>query len=249
MQIRLEYRNLFYKTDLSHALDISIAVEAGEGHVRAWYLGPARIEPVRMGDWVGEVRSGAAVNFRDVYFNPHGHGTHTETLGHISAEDVSVRRHFRDFFCFAHVVSVLPLRVEADALITLEALRRACPQPAEALVLRTLPNSTGKQTQNYSNTNPAYLAEEAALWLREQGVKHLLIDTPSVDREEDGGKLLAHHAFWNYPQAPRTGATITELVFVPDEISDGLYFMNLQVAAFENDAAPSRPLLFALEED
>jgi hypothetical protein len=73
-----------------------------------------------------------------------------------------------------------------------------------------------------------------------------MIDLPSVDREEDGEKLLAHHAFWNYPQATRLDATITELVFVDDKIKDGFYFMNLQVAPFVNDAAPSRPLLFEL---
>jgi hypothetical protein len=41
--------------------------------------------------------------------------------------------------------------------------------------------------------------------------------------------------------------TITELAFVPDDVKDGLYLLNLQVAPFDNDAAPSRPLLFRLE--
>jgi hypothetical protein len=42
--------------------------------------------------------------------------------------------------------------------------------------------------------------------------------------------------------------TITELIFVPNTAMDGLYLLNLQVAAFENDAAPSRPVIFALRE-
>ena len=78
------------------------------------------------------------------------------------------------------------------------------------------------------------------------GVKHWLCDVPSVDREDDGGHLLAHHAWWHYPEAPRTDATITELIFVPDEAADGLYLLNLQVAPIESDAAPSRPLIFPL---
>jgi kynurenine formamidase len=41
------------------------------------------------------------------------------------------------------------------------------------------------------------LAEDAALFLHESGIKHLLIDLPSVDKEKDEGKLLAHKAFWN----------------------------------------------------
>ena len=109
-----------------------------------------------------------------------------------------------------------------------------------------MPNEGNKLSKNYSSSNPPYLEEAAATWLGEQGVRHLMIDLPSVDREEDGEKLLAHHAFWNYPQATRLDATITELVFVDDKIKDGFYFMNLQVAPFVNDAAPSRPLLFEL---
>ena len=49
----------------------------------------------------------------------------------------------------------------------------------------------------YSNTNPPYLLDAAANYLKEKGIKHLLIDLPSVDKEKDNGKLLAHNAFWN----------------------------------------------------
>jgi hypothetical protein len=90
------------------------------------------------------------------------------------------------------------------------------------------------------------LHHEAASWICENNIKHLLLDLPSVDREEDGGKLLAHHAFWNYPAAPRKDATITEMIYVREEIKDGLYLLNLQTAPFENDATPSRPVVFGL---
>lgn len=30
----------------------------------------------------------------------------------------------------------------------------------------------------------------------QKGFKHILVDFPSVDREEDEGRLLAHRAFW-----------------------------------------------------
>ena len=86
--------------------------------------------------------------------------------------------------------------------------------------------------------------EAQLLW--EKGFNHVLLDTPSVDKEQDGGKLLAHHAFWQYPENTNTFRTITELVFINEEIKDGIYLLNLQVAAFENDAAPSRPVLFQL---
>ena len=75
---------------------------------------------------------------------------------------------------------------------------------------------------------------------------------PSVDKEHDEGKLVAHKAFWNVtdvtnlnPDA-RINATITELIFVANEVTDGSYLLNLQIAAFENDASPSKPILYVI---
>jgi hypothetical protein len=39
-------------------------------------------------------------------------------------------------------------------------------------------------------------------------------------------------------------ATITEFIFVPNTVLDGTYFLNLQIAPFENDATPSKPILY-----
>ncbi|MCB0755612.1 MAG: cyclase family protein, partial [Flavobacteriales bacterium] len=78
------------------------------------------------------------------------------------------------------------------------------------------------------------------------GCKHLVLDIPSIDRESDEGKLLGHRAFWNYPVSTRKDCTVTELAYIPSSVADGLYLLNLQVAPFENDAAPSRPLIFPL---
>ena len=101
---------------------------------------------------------------------------------------------------------------------------------------------------NYSSSNPPYIEAASAAWMREQNIKHLLLDLPSVDREEDGGALAAHKAFWNYPENPRMDATITELIYAPDSIPDGYYLLNLQIAPFENDASPSRPVLYQIEK-
>jgi kynurenine formamidase len=125
-------------------------------------------------------------------------------------------------------------------------------QKSEALIIRTLPNLETKKSKNYSKTNPPYLSEEAAIFIREIGIQHLLIDLPSVDREEDEGKLLAHKAFWNVKDVTnlnedaRMNCTITEMIYVEDEIQDGNYMLNLQIASFENDASPSKPILYKL---
>jgi hypothetical protein len=90
------------------------------------------------------------------------------------------------------------------------------------------------------------MEHQAVEYLVGQGISHLLIDLPSVDREEDGGRLLSHKAFWNYPEHPQTHRTITELVYVPNSIKDGSYLLNLQIASFEIDVSPSKPVLYEI---
>jgi len=234
--------------DLTKGVDISIPFRTDPNATSAWYVGPIRIEPVRIGDWVGSVKAGSSVNFQDVTFNPHGNGTHTECVGHIAQEIHSVNQHLKRWFFECRLITVSPQQKGEDKVIMLEDIKTTlvndCP---EAIIIRTLPNSNQKLHLNYSNTNPTYLEASAAEWLRDQGVEHLLIDLPSVDREEDGGALAAHKAFWNYPTAPRMQATITELVYVPSQIEDGHYLLNLQVAPIENDASPSRPVLYSVD--
>ncbi|RME98682.1 MAG: cyclase family protein, partial [Bacteroidetes bacterium] len=120
------------------------------------------------------------------------------------------------------------------------------PGETQAVIIRTMPNDTAKRTRQYSGTNPPYLAEAAAQLLVDYGVDHLLLDLPSVDREQDEGKLAAHRAFWQYPYAIRETATITELCYVPDHLVDGLYLLNLQTSPILLDASPSKPVLYPL---
>jgi arylformamidase len=247
MKINLEFNDLAFTADLGLPLDISIPLRARPDNVSAWYVKPPRIEPVVMGDWVGDVKRGGAVNFRDVYINPHGHGTHTECVGHISKEDYSLNHCLKQFMFFAEVITVDPEIKDDDRIITKAQVERAVKHKgAEAIIIRTLPNSDEKLSHQYSSTNPPYLHMDAAGWLVEQGIKHLLIDQPSVDREQDNGALSSHHAFWKYPHKTRTDCTISELIYVPDSIADGFYLLNIQITALENDASPSKPVLYKL---
>jgi arylformamidase len=241
----IQIKNQKYTVDLSKPLDISIPLEASGKNLSAWYLDKPTIEPVEMNDWMGSVKTGASVNFNNISFNPHAHGTHTECVGHISEEFHSVNKSLKRFFFFAEVISVTPDKKDKDEVILASELKiLLADKHPEALVIRTLPNSTTKKTKQYSNTNWPYLEAAAAEYIRELGVSHLLIDLPSVDKEKDNGKLLAHKAFWNFPDATRLDATITEFIYVPDHIEDGSYLLNLQIAPFENDATPSKPILY-----
>ena len=87
---------------------------------------------------------------------------------------------------------------------------------------------------------------------RGTGLSDRVVDLPSLDRGDDPA-LTAHRIFWGLPpgatraaQAARPAATVTELAFIDDSIADGHYLLNLQVAPFVADAAPSRPILLPL---
>ena len=305
MKLNLEKDGRRYSFQTEKGIDISISMNP-KGP-RAWYVDPMRIEPVRTEQFLGSVAEGGAVNFRDVYFNPHGHGTHTENVGHIVDTDVPVVKSVGSSHYMAKLVTVVLMRQDVSQGLT-EGASQDLPQDlsqnletgasqdlpqdlsqnletgasqdlpqdlsqnletevsepdwvvseeslagfdlnVEALIIRTKPNDHSKMQRQYSGTNFPYLTLGAMQRIVDAGVQHLLIDLPSVDREEDGGALAAHHLFWNVPAEPNFQKTITELIYVPNEIADGMYVLNLQVSNFANDAAPSRPMLFDLEEE
>lgn len=250
MIIHLTHDDKTYTVDLSQPLDISIPL----GQVRCFYAPPVTKVPYESGDFVGSVKKGAPVNFYNVELNPHGNGTHTECLGHITKKQESINKTLKQFHFIASLVTVeLTDRIKSDKVITLSNLKAVCPKvcPA-ALVIRTKPNSISKKKADYSGTNPPYLDRKAMQFLVDQGVKHLLIDLPSVDREVDKGVLASHHIFWKVGEGykkseKREDCTITEMVFINSKIKDGLYLLNLQTAPLELDATPSRPTLFKLK--
>ena len=112
------------------------------------------------------------------------------------------------------------------------------------MIIRTLPNSSEKKSKKYDYSNPPFFEEAAIIYLRELGIEHLLVDLPSVDKEKDNGELLCHKAFWNTNGVVRNLATITEFIYADDTVSDGIYFLNMQLAPIENDATPSKPTLY-----
>ncbi|MEZ4793340.1 MAG: cyclase family protein [Gelidibacter sp.] len=249
MTALITHNNYLYKINLHEPLDISIPMRASKDNVNAWYIGKPRIEPVKNGDWVGSIRQGADVNFNDIYFNPHAHGTHTECIGHITEEFHSINKNLKQFFFTAELISAAPEKYFDDTVISKHQIEIALKgKTPEALVIRTLPNTKAKKSRHYSETNWTYLTEEAMLFIREKGIKHVLIDLPSVDREHDGGKLLSHKAFWDFDGDRRMDCTITEFIYVPNKVKDGSYLLNLQIAPFENDATPSKPILYKILE-
>ncbi len=246
-------------------IDISIPLRFNGPQPNAYGVDAAKSKPWEAGVLVGDTRRGGSVNFEQYTFIPHCNGTHTECVGHITHERMSVRECLQDILIQALLITVKPENGDSnDQLITRTLLHTSItPQAAfadagvrvpTALVVRTLPNDDGKLSRQYDENNiPPYFTAEAMEFIIECGFEHLLADLPSIDRLFDDGKLANHRIFWHVEEgsfetnaATRIHSTITELIYVPTEVADGEYLLNLQIAPFASDAAPSRPLLFKI---
>ena len=241
-------------------IDISIPLRFDGPQPNAYGVDPATAEACEYGALVGDTRRGGSCNFERVTFIPHCNGTHTESVGHITKERISVRSCLTDVLVPALLVSVEPEHQDGDRVVTREQLASAVRSGFDgrggALVVRTLPNGDDKLSAVYDDDNvPPYFAQDAMALIVELGIRHLLADLPSIDRLFDDGKLANHRIFWNVEPGKfevnantRVGSTVTELIYVPSSVEDGEYVLNLQIAPFEMDAAPSRPLLIRQEQ-
>lgn len=258
-----------FVVDTQDCYDLSIPLQFDARQPRAFGAGRATGSVLTAGSFTGDVRRGGSCNCSTYSLTPHCNGTHTECVGHLTTDRVHVRDIAREVLVLAQLLSVTvqdsqqteersrPAPQPGDTLITRVALERAA-QPHDlrgcrALVIRTLPNGPDKQFRDYDVAPAAYFSSEAMRWIVARGIDHLVVDLPSVDRAADEGLLTAHRLFWGMPpqatqalHATRAHATITELAYIDAAVPDGVYLLNLQVAPFNSDAAPSRPLLLKL---
>lgn len=266
-RIDLTLRGEKYQAMLDQVIDIAVALDFDGEQPRHFGSPAATAETLSVDGFVGDVRRGGSCNCEEYRFVPHCVGTHTECVGHLTTQRVSVHDCLGDSMMVALVISVAPedastcneqtdsTTQSGDTLITAAALSAAGANTngIDALVIRTLPNDPSKKHRDHSLSPTPFLTIDAVNWISGQQFKHLLVDTPSLDRCNDQGRLTAHRLFWglepdqtDYAAARFPDRTVTEMIYVPELVADGEYLLNLQVAAFVSDAAPSRPRLFPL---
>jgi arylformamidase len=250
MIVNLNYKEEIFSIDLSKPNDLSLIIH-NDSQINCFGAPYFHAQPLRFGDFVLSTANGASCNCFDIKINPHCNGTHTECVGHIAEIQYNIYDLISPIADFANVISIFPeKKTDGDYVITKTILAQFLPEtPEKVLIIRTLPNNDDKKQKNYSGTNPAYIHFEAMQFLVEKGIEHLLIDLPSVDKENDEGKMLSHKAFWNYPSANvRKHCSITELVYLTNSIKDGLYFIQVNFPNIGLDASPSKVLLYELNK-
>lgn len=240
MKMTFTHENRVFNWDTNEFFDLSLSVGASEAS--AYGIPASQIETYVDGGFIGDVKRGGSCNVNTIMFNPHGNGSHTECVGHISQEERNVNSVLQQHFFLAYLTSVDSEGSVQSQDLQINAVEKT---GIEALIIRTLPNSMDKKDRNWMGSDPTFLSKEAMMAINNLGIQHLLVDLPSVDKEDDG-QLQAHHLFWGYPEKNDSEKTITELIFIPDEVPDGVYLLNLQVAPFVNDAAPCKPIIYPL---
>lgn len=271
MLARIELGGRELGIDLSRSVSAAVPLEFTGAQPRHFGAPRASSRPFATAGFAGSVERGASCNCESITLIPHCNGTHTECVGHLTRERLDAHRVIPPGLLPALLVSIAPEAApvagedsepppqSGDRLISRGALERAwgsgTPFDPLALLVRTLPNTRDKLTRDWSDATPPYLSRQAAELLVRRGIRHLVVDLPSIDRTHDEGRLAAHRIFFGLPRdsaslaaATRADVTITELAFIPDELADGACFLELQAPALAGDAVPSRPVVYPLAE-
>ena len=265
MKAKISFKTFDFEVNFSKGNDISIPINFNGEQPNTYRVDGATSKPYQDGQFIGDTRKGGPCNFETYSFTPHCNGTHTECIGHITDERVSVLSSLNQEMIRANLVSVTPKNTtenyipdlnKEDLVITKEdlelKLKDINPAFLQGLIVRTTPNFEDKKSRDYMKVTPAFFSIDAMEYIVSLGVDHLLVDTPSVDRLLDDGYLSAHNIFWETKGKkfnPNTqNKTITEMIFVPSSLEDGAYLLNLQIPAFVSDAAPSRPIIYKINE-
>ena len=269
MKIKFELNNREYNCNTFKPIDLSIPLLFNQEQPNTYNVARASAKAYSTGEFIGDTRLGGGCNFEEYRLIPHCNGTHTECVGHISLERIAVNSILKESFIPSTLITVnpekafdtndiyIPEKSEEDMMITKfllsEKLEFADRDFLEGLIIRTLPNSDSKKYRRYMDYLPPFFSIDAMEYIRKLNVKHLLMDIPSVDRAFDDGKLSTHHIFWDIPMDSKEADihdhsmnTITEMIYAPDEVEDGLYLMNIQIPDFVSDAAPSRVFIYEI---
>jgi len=273
MKIKLSVGQQSYSADLSQGKSIAITLRPNGEQPNHFGAPECTSETLISGSFIGDTKRDGSCNAKQLTIIPHCNGTHTESISHIVNQLIPVYQSIEESFFPSVLVSIkpefatkineeyLPFFDNDNRVITKQQLEKHLESFTNAqlqgVIIRTLPNKTSKKSKVYDKNNyPVFLTNDAMGYLVDRKVKHIMVDFPSVDKMYDDGMLSNHRMFWNVKiddknlnNGSNTNKTITEMIFVDDDIKDGFYLCNLQMPEIETDAVPSRPVLYCLTTD
>lgn len=236
--------NKSYSFDAGKYHNLTIAIRKGD-NVNCYYLDDPAFSYFSNEQFTGSLKAGGSVNCEKISLYAHASGTHTECALHVLDVPFSMKDIDMPLLQLCRLVSIRPEERGGDKVIdenAFDALTNG--EGATAVCIRTLPNEADKLHRHYAGTNPPYFTPAAVLKLKALGFRHLLTDLPSIDREEDEGKLAAHKDWFAENGVVTQQRTITEFIYAPENIPDGMYAVSIACPQIETDAVVSKVLLY-----
>lgn len=258
MKINIEHNNKLYEIKPDDGVSISIPIHFNNDNNPKFYdeRNPKK-EFYTDNDVEYKVKNNSGCNVPFIKLNIHCSGTHTETAAHVFNDAYAIGS-FSDLnFIPALLISLNPTsatddgyhsQISADDKIISKNILEECigseTEFMDCIIIRTLPNNKDKKNRNYNHFSYPFLSNDAVKFLKNKGVKHIIIDTPSIDRSDDGGQLKNHKIFFLNDDKSINKNTITELAYIPNKCTDGKYFVYIGFPNFQLDAAPSNPIIY-----
>ena len=252
--------------------DAAVRIRPDGASPHAFGLPAAREVPFPIGGGrVLRVEDGASVNCDGLHLHPHGDGCHAESVAHVLPADDARALAGRAMLAATPPllcgllldVATEPLGATgeryaglhdaADRVLARRALERAWQDaravaldlPVEALLLRVYRPPLA-ESFDFSGSAAPYPTAEALDLLVGLGARWLIVDLPSIDREDDGGSTPNHRRWWGLDggdghalDGPPALRGIVELARFPAALPAGPVAVALGLAPIESDAVPA----------
>ena len=249
MITKIDYEDNTYVIDFDSGIDLSINSRFNGESPMFYGAQQPTANPQISDGFIGDLKKGGSCNVPVVSLNVHCTGTHTESISHVFDSNDMITDACPRNFIPACIISVEPEKASLinetyhfdmsnDMVISKQALEQKLDKSYDAMIIRTHPNDISKISRNYDDHPAPFFTNDAMEYINQLKVKHLLVDMPSVDKADDGGLLGNHKIFF------KQGRTISELLYVPNELLDGFGFLQIQIPNWNLDSAPSRPIFY-----
>eukprot|EP01100_Stratorugosa_tubuloviscum_P008886 TRINITY_DN3714_c0_g1_i2.p1 TRINITY_DN3714_c0_g1~~TRINITY_DN3714_c0_g1_i2.p1 ORF type:complete len:221 (+),score=86.40 TRINITY_DN3714_c0_g1_i2:39-701(+) len=199
---------------VSKPFDLSIHINPNDQNkqVNAFNLPRAVKQTFQCGNFIADVSQGGSINCDQISLWPHANGTHTECVGHVTSQKITIEQALQAIggviFVPALIISIEPqpihltqdlypaIHQNEELVISKQLIETAIINATfqfsqsiissiKAIIIRTLPNDDSKKNRIYQNNNAPYFTPAATSYLRNNhfSFQHILVDLPSLDRE------------------------------------------------------------------
>ncbi|MCP4727166.1 MAG: hypothetical protein GY863_19165 [bacterium] len=232
--------------------------------VNSFFISPPSRETYEVpGQFTGDVDGGGVCNVEIISSAAHN-TTHIETSSHvlsygsnpITVDEIPVE----NLSGLLYLIDLTEIQAESGKAIKWIDIERKLLEitlPVTMLGIKTQ-GSVLPEDYDFSGQDFLHLAPEAAKAIHDfrimnNTIECLMLDLPSIDRENDQGKLLAHRNYFGIPETGHSGTdtekrTIVELAYFAG-LDEGYYYAVITPPRFQTNAMTTGLLLWELNEE